>query len=117
MASAPAVAQTLPGAPGGFRAAQGPDTNVASEFLDLFGRAPRMEACECDRTSDTNMLQALHMINGDTLLKRIGNPGGRVIHLANDAKLTPTQRIEELYLAALSRAPTADELNLSVKYI
>src|SRR6185295_401433 len=60
--AASGVAEIISGAPSGFRAAQSPDSEVSSEFLDLFGRAARMEACECERSSDTNMLQALHMI-------------------------------------------------------
>jgi hypothetical protein len=111
------VPENIAGAPAGFRAAQVPDTNVTSEFLDLFGRAQRMEACECERTSETNMLQALHMINGDTLLKKVIAPNSRAMTLANDAKLTPTQRVEEIYLSALCRPPTAEEIKTSLSHI
>jgi hypothetical protein len=117
VAAATGVPENIAGAPAGFRAAQVPDTNVTSEFLDLFGRAQRMEACECERTSETNMLQALHMINGDTLLKKVAAPNGRVMTLVNDAKLTPEQRIEEIYLSTLCRPPTAAEVKTSLAHI
>src|SRR4051794_8275406 len=40
------VPERFGGAPGNFRAAQLPDANVDSEFLRLFGKPQRMDACE-----------------------------------------------------------------------
>ena len=111
------IAENIAGAPAGFRAAQTPDSTAANEFLDLFGRAPRMEACECERGSDSNMLQALHMINGNTLLQKVLAPNSRVATIAADQKLTPEQRVEELYLCTVCRLPTADELKVSLAYL
>lgn len=53
--------------PEGFRALQLPDSNVASYFLKSFGRPERLATCECERTSEPSMAQALHLANGDTL--------------------------------------------------
>jgi hypothetical protein len=111
------VPENIPGAPAGFRAAQAPDSSAPNEFLDLFGRAQRMEACECERTSDTNMLQALHMINGNTLLQKIAAPNGRLTAVVANAKLSPEQRIEEIYVGTLSRMPTPKEMELSLAYL
>lgn len=111
------VPENIAGAPAGFRAAQTPDTNITNEFLDLFGRAPRMEACECERTTDSNMLQALHMINGQTLLQKVTAPNSRVAALVADAKLTPEQRIEEIYLCTVCRLPTPEEMKVSLGYL
>ena len=74
----PACRENFGGAPGGFRAAQLPDANVESAFLSLFGKPQRMEACECERDNGSNMLQALHFINGKSILGRVQNPAGRV---------------------------------------
>ena len=56
------------------RPASLPDANIQSEFLKLFGKPQRMEACECERDTGSNMLQALYFINGDSILGRIGSP-------------------------------------------
>lgn len=117
IATATGVPDAIAGAPAGFRAAQVPDSNVTSEFLDLFGRAQRMEACECERSSETNMLQALHMINGPTLLQKIGAGNSRVAAIVADAKLTPEQRIQEVYLATICRLPTAAELAVATAHV
>jgi hypothetical protein len=115
--TATGVAEVISGAPAGFRAAQSPDSEVSSEFLDLFGRAARMEACECERSSDTNMLQALHMINGNTLLQKVANANSLVARVAADAKLTPGNRVEEIYLATICRLPSSEELKVSVSHV
>ncbi|MBI2949840.1 MAG: DUF1549 domain-containing protein, partial [Verrucomicrobia bacterium] len=52
--------------PLGFRAIQLPDTRIASYFLKSFGRPDREKTCECERTSEPTMAQALHIANGDT---------------------------------------------------
>jgi hypothetical protein len=111
------VKEAIAGAPAGFRAAEGPDTNVTSEFLDLFGRPDRMEACECERSSETNMLQALHMINSNTLLQKVSAGNSRVAQLAADAKLSPEQRIEEICLSVVCRPPTEEEAKLSLAHV
>ncbi len=46
---ATAVPEAFGGVPAGFRAAQLPDGNVENAFLKLFGKALRMDACECER--------------------------------------------------------------------
>jgi len=111
------VPESISGAPAGFRAAQVPDTEVKSEFLELFGRAPRLEACECERTSQTNMLQALHMITADSVQQKLASAASRVSRVVADKKRTDEQRIEEIYLAALCRQPSPMEMQRSLEYI
>ena len=95
--------------PMGFRALQLPDSNIASYFLKSFGRADRVATCECERTNEPSMAQALHIANGDTLNLKLAQKDNRL-----DALLTSKQPdakiIEEAYLLTLTRAPTAREL-------
>jgi len=95
--------------PMGFRALQLPDSNIASYFLKSFGRADRVATCECERTNEPSMAQALHIANGDTLNLKLAQKDNRL-----DALLTSQQPdakiIEEAYLLTLTRAPTAHEL-------
>lgn len=94
--------------PSGFRALQLPDSNVASYFLKSFGRPERVSTCECERTSEPSMAQALHIANGETLNDKLAKKGNRIEQLLAK-KLTNEQLIEETYLLTLARLPSAAE--------
>ena len=95
------------GVPLGTRAIQLPDTQYRSYLMDTFGRPARQVTCECERTTRPNIAQALHLLNGDFLNKKIADKAGRVEKLA--AK-KPAEAIGELYLVTLGRPPSEDEL-------
>ncbi len=116
LVQATGVKENFGGAPAGFTAAQLPDGNVTSSFLALFGKAQRMEACECERDLSTNMLQALHFINGQSILSRLTNPAGRPALLLAK-KLNDDEIIEQLYLWSLARRPIETERALAKKFI
>jgi hypothetical protein len=115
LVQATAVKENFGGVPAGFDAAQLPDGNVTSPFLSLFGKPQRTEACECERDLSTNMLQALHFINGQAILNRVTNPGGRPALLLQK-KPTDDELIDQLYLWSLARRPTEKEHALAVKF-
>jgi hypothetical protein len=115
LVQATGVPENIGGAPGGFRAAQLPDANITSDFLHLFGKPQRMEACECERDNDSNMMQALHFINGKSILGRVQNPGARPTLLAKQ-KLTDTQLVTEVYLWSVARRPREAELRVSLEF-
>ncbi len=111
------VREQFGGAPANFSAAQLPDAEITSEFLNLFGKPQRAEACECERDGDSNMLQALHLINGQSILRRVTDPNGRITQIVKrEPKLTDDQLIEELYLWSLARRPTDKELDVAKKH-
>ena len=97
------------GLPLGTRAIQLPDTKVRSFLLDVFGRPARQITCECERTAQPNIAQALHLLNGDFLNKKIAAPTGRIEGLLKAKKPVP-EMVEELYLATLSRPPRPEEM-------
>jgi hypothetical protein len=104
------------GLPLGTRAIQLPDSRVKSFLLDIFGRAARQVVCECERTVQPNIAQALHLLNGDFLNKKIADPKGR-IDTALKAKKSVKQMIEELYLVTLSRPPRPEELTRALGWV
>ncbi len=116
LVQATGVPEDFAGAPGDFRAAQLPDGNVASQFLKLFGKPQRMDACECERDNSSNMLQALHFINGKSILGRVQNPAGRPALLLRQ-KLSDKDLVTELYLWSLARHPRAEELKVGMDFI
>lgn len=96
------------GYPAGWRAIQLPDSKVASYFLERFGRPKRDITCECERTNAPNMVQALHIANGDSLNQKLREPGGRIDQLL-EASPAPERLLEEIYLLAVARRPTPGE--------
>ena len=94
--------------PMGYRAVQLPDTNTTNYFLNAFGRPDRVQTCECERTNEPSMAQALHIANGDTLNLKLAQKGNRVDQLLTSGK-SNAAIIDEVYLTALSRLPTAKE--------
>ena len=96
------------GYPAGTRALQLPDTQVRSEFLTSFGRPPRLTCDAAERSSDPTIAQALAVINGDTLNKKLGAPEG-TIALFLKLGMSDRRIVEYLYLSAFSRYPTDSE--------
>ncbi|HXG12421.1 MAG TPA: DUF1549 and DUF1553 domain-containing protein [Gemmataceae bacterium] len=104
------------GLPLGTRAIQMPDTKVRSYLMDVFGRPARQITCECERTMQPNIAQALHLLNGDFLNRKIAAADGRVETLLKAGKPLP-EVIEELYLVTLSRPPSPEELAKEQQWI
>ena len=77
-------------------------------FLDLFGRPPRESVCECERTDNLSLGQALNLVNGQTVADALESDEGA---LAEIARFVPDdgEALEELWLRFLGRPPTAEE--------
>lgn len=110
------VAEKFPGLPSGMRAAALPSPDVNHEFLKVFGQPARESACACERSSDSNLSQALQMINGPLVHGKLRDPGNRFRGWLAD-KQPLDQIVRELYLSALSREPSAGELDAALKHI
>ncbi len=80
-----------------------------SLFLDTFGRPDPNQDPPCERTSDSSVVQALHLMNAPALHEKVTNDEGRAVQLAK-SKATPKEIVEELYLATFNRRPDAEEL-------
>jgi hypothetical protein len=104
------------GLPPGTRAIQLPDPRVRSFLLDTFGRPARQVTCECERTTQPNIAQALHLLNGDFLNRKIALPTGRIENLFK-ARTGVADVIEELYLVTLSRPPRSEEVTRAQGWI
>lgn len=90
------------------RAVDLPHENFGSYFLDTFDRPRRVTPCECERSTGATLSQVLLLANSDELENKIADGNGRIERLLKDGTSSP-RVIEELYLAALSRYPTAQE--------
>lgn len=100
------------------RAIMLPDESFPSYFLDVFGRPQRISACECERVSEANLAQALHLLNSDEIQGKVARAGGRADALANVKDARPDAvKIEELFLWAFARKPTAAQRDLALAHI
>jgi hypothetical protein len=106
ISDATGVPERFHGYPEGVRAVQVPDPGVASYFLSIFGRSPRVSACACERSSEVTMPQLLHLQNGEALLHKLSH--GRLARWLREQK-DDQQITEELFLATLSRLPSPAE--------
>jgi hypothetical protein len=94
--------------PLGTRAIELPDAEYQDYFLKTFGKPVRASVCECERSPDESLSQALHTLNGDVVTGKIGASGARIARLLA-AKAAPDKVVDDIYLATLSRYPTAAE--------
>jgi hypothetical protein len=92
----------------GTRGLQLPDTAVKSYFLTAFGRPERQQTRESERSSVPTITQALHIINGETLNNKLRAPDSSIAMLMR-LGFSDEQIVDYLYLASLSRPPSATE--------
>jgi hypothetical protein len=98
------------------RAIMLPDEAFTSYFLDVFGRPQRISACECERVSEANLAQALHLLNSDEVQNKLAQAGGRADTLVKDPR-PDTEKVEELFLWAWAHKPTAGQLQVALAHV
>lgn len=108
MSQVTGVPSAFSGYPAGTRAMQLPDVRVQSQFLSAFGRPERIICDAGERSQDPSIAQALHVINGDTLNKKLSAPDG-YLSLFQRLGLPDARVVEHLTLAAYGRYPTDTE--------
>jgi hypothetical protein len=108
------VPTSFDGYPAGWRSLQLPDSQVASTFLDSFGRPARIATCSCERSAEPSMSQALHLANGGTINEKLRSESSAVAK-AVAGKVDDAAVVERLFLSALSRRPTAAERERTIK--
>jgi hypothetical protein len=81
----------------------------AERFLKAFGKPERLLTCECERSEDMGLVQAFQLLTGEVLQEMLADADNQVGKLLAAGK-SDREIVEELYLAALSRRPTVEEL-------
>jgi hypothetical protein len=98
------------------RAIMLPDESFTSYFLDVFGRPQRISSCECERVSEANLAQTLHLLNSEEVQRKLSQVGGRAEMMARDARPEP-QKVDELFLWAFARRPTEGQRKLVLDHL
>jgi hypothetical protein len=105
------IPETFAAMPAGSLAKELWTHRIESIFLDAFGRPDPNQDPPCERTGDTTIVQALHLMNARNLYNKATSDKGRAAKLAA-AKQTPAKIVEELYLLVYSRFPDTEELRI-----
>jgi hypothetical protein len=88
---------------------------IDSVFLDAFGRPDPNQNPPCERTDETTVVQALHLMNSKNLFAKATSDTGRAARLAAGPG-TPDEIVEELYLRCYSRPPTDEERTVAREF-
>ena len=87
---------------------------MPSYFFRIFGKPQRVSVCECERGTEPSVAQALHLMNSPESVRKIRDRNGRAAKLSR-SKLSDSEIIEDLYLAALSRYPSLKETDFMLQ--
>ena len=85
-------------------------------FLKVFGKPMRLLSCECERSSEPNLRQALTLIAEESVQKRLSHPNNRLDKLSTADK-SDSDIIEELYWTFLSRPPSETEQQTATRLL
>lgn len=110
------VPEKYAGLPAGTLATQLPSPDVDNYFLKVFGQPARETACQCERSGESNLSQALQMINGPLVHSKVRDEKNRLRRLASAGK-SDQEIIEELYMAAFCRVPGPPELQAALNHV
>lgn len=86
---------------------QGPTRE--DNFLTLFGKPPRLQSCDCERTDETTLNQTFELISGELFNQWLGRADNRLGRLLKSAR-SDRDVVRSLYWTALTREPTVEEL-------
>jgi hypothetical protein len=81
---------------------------MPSYFFRIFGRPVRASVCECERSNEPSISQALHLLNSPEVNDKIRHKRGAARKLA-ESTLSTDEVLDEIYLGTLSRFPSSEE--------
>jgi len=91
------------------------DGSISSPFLGLYGRSARDTGLERERINEPNASQRLYLLNSSHIQHKL-EKGNKLMTLFMAERRRPFEKIDELYLAILSRYPTAEEVKTLTEY-
>jgi hypothetical protein len=114
------------GYPQGRRAAQLPGVSLmrgrdngpsdADQFLRLFGKPPRLQSCDCERSDETTLGQTFQLVSGTLLNRLLAERGNRLESLLAAGRPLP-ELVDELYWTTLTRPPNPEELLATIEIL
>jgi hypothetical protein len=85
----------------------------------VFGRQPREVSvqCDCEQSNEVTVAQLLFLANHPLVRQRIAAENGLAAALARNKQMNNSDKIEELFLAALGRFPSAAEVRAGLEHL
>jgi hypothetical protein len=77
--------------------------------MRVFGKPERLLSCECERSDDTTLAQAFQLINGETVRRALESRRNRIETWMRQGETDLPGAVEDIFLTALGRKPTAEE--------
>lgn len=114
------------GYPSGTRAAQlagvrafrrresGPSSG--DQLLTMFGKPPRLQACECERADDPTLSQTFQLVSGPVLNELLARSDNRLRDWL-DSKADADSLIDDVFWTILNRGPLPTELAATRKHL
>lgn len=84
------------------------DVQSGDRFLKTFGKPDRIMACECERSNETTLKQALALL-GSGLNQRLANPDNWLARISASSA-SDSDLVDQLYWRTLSRPPSEAEM-------
>ncbi len=88
-------------------------TIMDSPLLESFGLPNPSRNCPVERDARPSMVQALHLMNSDSLQDKLEDKSGRAARLVQ-LNIESGEIVDDLYLMAFSRWPSAEEKALAM---
>ena len=101
----------------GVTGAENDRASLAYAF-QIFGRPARngLVQCDCERDQSPTIVQALYLANHPMLREKLASANGRVAKLVKDMP-DDTKRVEEVFLWAVGRLPSKNDLAAALEYL
>jgi hypothetical protein len=110
------VPEPFKGYPLGTKAIELAEGGINHSFLQAFAKPVRDVSCECAREEDPSLPQVLHLLNNAGLLGKLTSPEARLAGWLREDK-DDKRVLERIYLATLSRRPTAPEMEIALRHL
>lgn len=106
------VPEKYPGYMLGTRAMEIPQ-GAPSYFLSTFGRMKAREVI-CERDSQPDMAQAMHLISGETLMRQTTAKGGNLDKWLADTSLSNEDILRRIFMVSVVREPDRREIEVAL---
>ena len=80
-----------------------------SYMMKVFGRNDLREVI-CERDTKPSVAQVMHLMSGDTIQRQVTAKGGNLDAWLGNPALSDREVVNNIYLAALTRKPSDDEV-------
>ena len=126
LAQATGAPLSFAGYPPGYRAGELPGVRGLRErdrghtphdqFLKLFGKPPRLQSCECERSNEPTLAQALQLVTGDVVAPMVADSRNRLA-VWLEVGWSNSHLVDELFWTCLQRPPTDEEQSGIVSFL